>query len=188
MTTSVNSRTGLDRFFEALSTSSFRRSDDKMIAGVCGSVAQRLGLAPKVVRIAAVVLALVGPMVAIYLLAWVLLPDSRGRTVIERALRGGETKAVALSVIAALVVLSDIGIRAEVFWPMLVVGGIVAAVLFINRRRKSLPAAPAAYGTSTYASPVAHGPAYGPPVYGQPTNDPSAPQQPYQSPQDAPRW
>ena len=178
MTTTANTRTGLDRFLEATSNSTFRRSDNKVIAGVCGAVAQRLGVAPKVVRIATVVLAFVTPMLAIYLLAWVLLPDSRGRTVIQRALRGGETKAIALSVIAALAILSDIGVRAEIFWPMLVVGAIVAGIALSARRRRSLPAAasgqPTAYGQQApYGAPTAYGPQQ---PYGAPT------------PQDAPRW
>lgn len=183
MTTAASTRTGLDRFFEATSNSSFRRSDDKMVAGVCGAVATRLGVAPKFVRLAAVVLAFVSPMLAVYLLAWILLPDSSGRTVIERAVRGGQTSAIALTVVGGLLAASDLGIRVKV-WPMLVLGAVIAAFALTARRRGAArghhsaaqPAYPSPYGDSYAQHPASYSPyAQQPPAYGN-------------TPQDAPRW
>ena len=53
-----------------------RRPDEHMVAGVCAGVARWLGVDPLVVRLAAVIMALAnGVGIAVYLLAWVLLPE-----------------------------------------------------------------------------------------------------------------
>lgn len=54
-----------------------RSADDRMIAGVCGGVAARLGIDAVIVRIAFVALALAWVGVPAYLAAWVLLPRPR---------------------------------------------------------------------------------------------------------------
>lgn len=56
-----------------------RSADDRMIAGVCGGVAARLGIDAVIVRIAFVALALAWVGVPAYLAAWVLLPRPRPR-------------------------------------------------------------------------------------------------------------
>jgi phage shock protein PspC (stress-responsive transcriptional regulator) len=171
MTSPTNTHTGLDRFFDRASGHSFRRSDDRMIAGVCGAVAERLGVSRKAVRIAAVVLAFFGPMLGIYLLAWLVLPDSSGRTMVERGVRGGEGKAIALAIVTALILLGDIGFRLKFVWPLLIVGGIVVLVMS-KARRGGAGGRPGSGQPTAYGAPTAYGPA-------------SFPQQ---SPQDAPRW
>ena len=184
MTTTTSSRTGLDRFFEATNNSSLRRSPDKMVAGVCSAIAHRLGVAPKIVRVAAVVLAFFGPMLAIYLLAWILLPDASGRGVLDRAVRGGEGKAIALSAVTALVVLGDLGIRVRFLVPMLIVGGIVAAVMLKARGGSGRGSAGGYHGSSAYGPNYPGQAPYGQPYAGQPTQAPYG----QQAPQDAPRW
>ena len=55
-----------------------RSNDDRMIAGVCGGIARHLGVDPTLVRLAAVVLAVLGGSgVVAYLLAWLVIPDDR---------------------------------------------------------------------------------------------------------------
>ena len=54
-----------------------RSADDRMIAGVCGGVAARLGIDAVIVRIAFVALALAWVGVPAYLAAWALLPRPR---------------------------------------------------------------------------------------------------------------
>ena len=54
-----------------------RSADDRMIAGVCGGVAARLGIDAVIVRIAFVALALAWVGVPAYLAAWALLPRAR---------------------------------------------------------------------------------------------------------------
>ncbi|MFL6206524.1 MAG: PspC domain-containing protein [Acidimicrobiales bacterium] len=55
-----------------------RRPDDGPIAGVCAGVAEYFDVDPVVVRIAAVVLAVSGPGVIAYVLAWIFVPAAPG--------------------------------------------------------------------------------------------------------------
>lgn len=55
-----------------------RRTDDKVIAGVCSGLADHLGVDPIVVRIGFIALALTGGGVLAYLAAWALIPASEG--------------------------------------------------------------------------------------------------------------
>ncbi|MEI2777939.1 MAG: PspC domain-containing protein [Tetrasphaera sp.] len=154
---------GLDRFFGKLHASPFTRSDNHVIGGVCGAVAERLGLAPKVVRIAAVVLAFFGPVATVYLVAWLLLPDRRGRVHVEQALRGGEGKSIALLVLTGLVLFSDGFAHINFGWVAL--AAVAVAVVFLVSGRRG-----AAGGHHSTGTPAA------------PTTPPAA------YPQDAPRW
>lgn len=53
-----------------------RTTDDKWIGGVCGGLARYLGVDPTVVRLAFVVLTVLGlgSMILVYLVAWLLMP------------------------------------------------------------------------------------------------------------------
>ena len=54
-----------------------RRPDEHIVAGVCAGVARWLGVDPIVVRLATVVLALANGLgIAVYLVAWVVLPEA----------------------------------------------------------------------------------------------------------------
>ena len=55
-----------------------RRSDDRMIAGVCSGVADYLGLDVTLVRLLAVVAAIfsVGAVAVAYIAAWILMPEA----------------------------------------------------------------------------------------------------------------
>ncbi len=77
MTTTPTPLPALDRFPQSsaapklrhspwLARSPVTRSPQRAIAGVCSGVAQRLGLSTAVVRVATVVLAILGPAVAIF--------------------------------------------------------------------------------------------------------------------------
>jgi signal transduction histidine kinase/phage shock protein PspC (stress-responsive transcriptional regulator) len=64
--------------FPALPPGLVRRSDERVVAGVCAGVARWLGVDPIVVRLAALILALAnGVGVLAYLVAWVVLPEAR---------------------------------------------------------------------------------------------------------------
>lgn len=53
----------------------YRSQRNQKIAGVCSGVAQYFGLDPTVVRLAFVLLALMGgPGLVLYLIMWVLIP------------------------------------------------------------------------------------------------------------------
>lgn len=109
----------LDRFFGSLRRSSVTRSQDRMIAGVCAGIAERLGVSTAIVRVGAVVLAFLGPGVLLYLLAWLLLPAPDGRIRFERAVRGGEGSSIVLLVVTLLAIPGLFG-RWHA-WPVLVV-------------------------------------------------------------------
>lgn len=54
-----------------------RRSNDKMIAGVCGGIAEYLGWDPTLVRILYVLLSLASvgfPGILVYLILWIVMP------------------------------------------------------------------------------------------------------------------
>lgn len=55
-----------------------RRSDDRMIAGVCSGVADYLGLDVTLVRLLAVIAAIfsVGTVAVAYIAAWILMPEA----------------------------------------------------------------------------------------------------------------
>ena len=55
-----------------------RRSDDRMIAGVCSGVADYLGVDVTLVRLLTVVAAIfsVGAVAVAYIAAWILMPEA----------------------------------------------------------------------------------------------------------------
>jgi phage shock protein PspC (stress-responsive transcriptional regulator) len=59
--------------------SRLKRSQDRMIAGVCGGLAEWLGWTADRVRVAYVILSILSaafPGILIYLLLWLLMPDA----------------------------------------------------------------------------------------------------------------
>jgi phage shock protein PspC (stress-responsive transcriptional regulator) len=61
-----------------MSTTQLRRSRDRMIAGVCGGLAERFGWPPGRVRVAYVVLSILSaafPGILVYLLLWFVMPS-----------------------------------------------------------------------------------------------------------------
>jgi phage shock protein PspC (stress-responsive transcriptional regulator) len=122
----------LDRFFAILRRSPVTRSSDRVIAGVSAGVADRLGVSRAIVRVGMVALALLGPGVLLYLLAWLLLPDAQGQLRLERAVRGGDGGSIVLLVLAVLSLFSTFStwgghggghVHAGP-WPLLVLAGI----------------------------------------------------------------
>lgn len=54
----------------------YRSRRNRMIAGVCGGIAEYFGWDPTVVRVATVVsILLPGPQFLAYIIAWLLIPD-----------------------------------------------------------------------------------------------------------------
>lgn len=143
----------LDRLYAWLRGLGVTRSTgDEYIAGVCGGIAARFGIASTVVRLLAVAAVVVGGLgLPLYVLAWVLLPTDRGSLVVERALRDGDGGAVAGLVLALLVVANSLtGPVADVHperapWVTLQPNGmvllalIVVAVLWYRHRAGRIP-------------------------------------------------
>ena len=99
----------MDKFFGALRSIGIRRrTHNKWIAGVCSGLADRLGIDPIIVRVALVILTMLGGAgIAIYLVAWALLPNDRDEIPAQRALRDGHGGSIVLLVFAGLALFGD---------------------------------------------------------------------------------
>ncbi|GAB3180665.1 hypothetical protein GCM10027060_10320 [Nesterenkonia halophila] len=77
----------MEHFFDTIRRIGFRRGPKRLIAGVGGSLAEKLGMNVWLVRLLLVILSLL-PVVGIgsYLVIWVLTPWQDGRIPLERAL------------------------------------------------------------------------------------------------------
>ena len=134
---STPDNSALDRFFATLRRSPLVRSQDRVIAGVCGGIAQRFGISVAVVRVVAVIAALLAPAIVLYLLAWLMLPDSQGGIRLEKALRRGDAPSIALLVVAGLALLPDAGLHSHVGWlaPLVALGVVGVFVWGRSARR-----------------------------------------------------
>ena len=64
-----------------------RRSDDRVVAGVCSGIAEYLNIDTTVVRIITAVLTVFGGSgILIYAVAWLVMPDSGGNVIASRVL------------------------------------------------------------------------------------------------------
>lgn len=73
----------------------FRRSDsNRLLAGVCGGIAEFIGVDATIVRLAFVVLTVFGfSGVFIYLLAWLIMPaEGEQRSLLEQIIRNFQGK------------------------------------------------------------------------------------------------
>lgn len=186
------SRSGaLDRLFQALHASPVRRSGNRAIAGVASGLAESLGVSTTIVRIAFVVTAILGPGVALYLLAWLLLPSAGDQVRLEMAWRHTDAPSIALAVLTAIAVIPDSLFNVHL-GPLAIVL-LVLAVLAWTRRPGGQRAAaspvssptPTAYSDPRMAYSAGPASAYGqqPPVYPGSASG----QEGYQPPQDASR-
>jgi phage shock protein PspC (stress-responsive transcriptional regulator) len=172
-TPAPTSTPALDRFFATLRRGSVTRSQDRVIAGVCAGIAQRLGVSTAIVRVGAVVLAIFGPGVFLYLVAWLLLPRYDGQIRLERAVRGGEASSIVLLIVTLLAVFPDFFGHGRMGpWPLIAV-----AVVTVVGFKKGW------WGNHVHGAPW-HGPVQQSPASPQsPTPAPSQPE----GPQDASR-
>ncbi|HEX4813407.1 MAG TPA: PspC domain-containing protein [Nonomuraea sp.] len=54
----------------------YRSREHRIIAGVCGGIADKLGLPPTLVRIIWLLLSLIpGPLWVVYVVMWILIPE-----------------------------------------------------------------------------------------------------------------
>ncbi len=68
-----------------------RSTTDKMVAGVCGGLAQYLEVDAVLVRIAFVVLALLGgPGILLYIILWVVMPEDTSAAGVPPAASSGD--------------------------------------------------------------------------------------------------
>ena len=138
----------LDRFFAAVRRSPVVRSQNRVIAGVCAGLAERLGISTALVRVIAIVVAVIGPGVLLYLTAWLLVPRYDGQIRLERAIRGGDTASVVLLVVTLLAVVPDTLGKAHLSPVMFLVVAGLLVVAFVNGwfRGQGQPAAQGTVG------------------------------------------
>jgi phage shock protein C len=72
-----------------------RSETDKRLAGVCGGLAEYFGIDPVLVRIAFVVLAVMGPGILLYIVLWIVMP--RGQPGLAPTARGRTSPAVRIA-------------------------------------------------------------------------------------------
>jgi phage shock protein C len=72
-----------------------RSETDKRVAGVCGGLAEYFGIDPILVRIAFVVLAVMGPGILLYIVLWIVMP--KGQPGAAPAWRGRTSPAVRIA-------------------------------------------------------------------------------------------
>ncbi len=124
-----------------------RSETDRMLAGVCGGLADYLNVDPVLVRLAFVVLFLAsGIGLAIYALLWIILPTpSRAQPVIRvmdeslsddpAALKSRFSPAATVGIIlilfGAFFLLSQMGWVNSAFWPIVLIG---AGLFYLFRR------------------------------------------------------
>jgi phage shock protein C len=58
-----------------METRLYRSRKERMIAGICGGVAEYFGIDPVIVRIVALVLLFGGPGLPVYLILWLIVPE-----------------------------------------------------------------------------------------------------------------
>lgn len=149
------------RFFAWIRSTGIVRGSDRWFAGVCGGIARRAGLNPFLVRVIAIVLAILGgPVLFVYAVGWALLPDAQGRIHAEQALRGiFEPVMIAIVAVLAISFVSSsrdlwwqnpqaaLGLPAwlattlAVGWSIGVTVGIIWLVVFLVRRTSAPPGA-----------------------------------------------
>ncbi|MGI9824181.1 PspC domain-containing protein [Agromyces sp. Marseille-Q5079] len=147
------------------------------LGGVCAGIGARLGIDPIIVRGIVVVVAVLGaPLVLLYAVAWLLLPDSEGEIHLERLTRGiVDPAVVGIAVMGVLGFIPlvqggwlgwqwwdewpsfadpifgfNLMVPLRILWTLLVVGGIVALVIWLARRSSQNP--PAGSGGTRTAS------------------------------------
>jgi phage shock protein C len=125
------------------STRLLRRSrTDRVIAGVCGGVGRYLGVDPVLIRVALVVLAIVGGGgILLYILGWILIPEEKeGEHLGERPppsadmarlVFGGALIAIGVILLLGLS-LPKIG---KYLWPLALIAVGVALVVRASSRR-----------------------------------------------------
>ncbi|KQV06276.1 hypothetical protein ASC63_02065 [Leifsonia sp. Root112D2] len=148
-------RTGGQRFFSWMRGLGIVRQDG-WIGGVSGGIAIRLGIDALIVRGIIVVIAVLGgPVFLVYAAAWLLLPDANDDIHLERLIRGVfEPAIVGIGVLVLLAFLplaqgvwwAGAQFWGEPYWPqslgrglwsVLVIGVIVAFVIWASRRSNS---------------------------------------------------
>lgn len=181
----------LTRFFTWIRSTGLSRGGNRVLAGVCGGIAERIGVEPLVVRVITILLAVLGaPVIFAYAVGWALLPNAEGSIRAEQALRGVFDPA--MIAIVALLLLTFVPFTRGFWWQgptlawglpdwlatLLAVGWSIALAIVIVWlivfvvRRSSAPATDTDEPDAGYTAGAASAPgALGPGRVAQPAGD-----------------
>jgi phage shock protein PspC (stress-responsive transcriptional regulator) len=109
-----------------------RRSTDKVLGGVCGGLADHLGLDVTVIRVAAVLLAMTGWGVLLYLIGWAALPVSDAPPQPRSATRGRKGKVPWLPVVLVIALLFTVPSGFSVLFGDVHMGNAMVPVLLLG--------------------------------------------------------
>ena len=138
-----------------------RRTDDKVIAGLCSGLGAYLGIDPVVFRLAFVLLAFTGAGVLLYLLGWIVVPPARPGELGQRPSYrdGGDTRlyvGAALVLLALAMMAGAAGVSpAGLVWGL----GLIALGILLFRQSGTQAAPPPAGAEPPPAAPSQAGPA-----------------------------
>ncbi|MFL7838296.1 MAG: PspC domain-containing protein [Candidatus Promineifilaceae bacterium] len=134
-----------------------RSSSDKIVAGVCGGLANYLEIDPVLVRLAFIVLILAsGIGFLIYLILWIVMPEGEDGAIADseviqknlnefgesmhsgaRQLGKPATIGIILILLGVYFLFSEIGlfhwISGAIFWPLLIIG--IGLYMLISRKK-----------------------------------------------------
>ncbi len=118
-----------------------RSRDERLVAGVAGGLARRLGWDPTIVRVVLLMVSLSGFGVGAYVLAWLLIPaDGETEPIAARSLADRRGLALVLAFLPLLVIVLLIGSALEASWvSTLAVPAIVSAAGFVLIWRNADP-------------------------------------------------
>ena len=177
----------LDRLYATLHRSPLRRSNRGIVGGICAGIAEELGVPTALVRVGTVATIILGPGLALYLLAWLFLPSTGDRLLVEEAVRRHDLRAIALVALTVIVLIPNSLFKIHV-GPLAVILAIVTAIAWHRGRRNCV-------GTTANSSapPYSGAPQYpgAPPYSGAPQypgTPPNASTSPYPGPSSFPHY
>lgn len=167
-----------------------RSRDNRVVAGVCGGVARRLGVDPLLLRVVLVVLAIFGGVgIVVYAAAWLLIPEdgapvSLGEQAIGRGPSRAGTGTIVLAIVLGIVV---VGALIDGFggwqWGLLLALAVGGFLLLLERSRGFGSPPPYAPASPDLPPPVPQSVAVGftpaqPPAAGSPAAGSPVPESP----------
>ena len=104
----------------------YRSKKDRMLAGVCGGIAEYLEIDPVLVRLVMLALIFSGIGIPLYITAWIIIPESpsdESPETAEKTRRTRKNTGIFLIIIGSLLLINAIVPFSELFkfWPVLLI-------------------------------------------------------------------
>ena len=115
----------------------YRSRENRVIAGVAGGIAEYFNIDPVIIRMVFILLLFAGGMgIIIYLLAWILVPENPGSSLMVRQTRGSVILGLILLIIGIAFLFRNIFrwvVHFNIVWPAIL---IVLGVYLIVKQNK----------------------------------------------------